>query len=215
MSTDTSPAGSTSPTTARVLTSAEVRAVRTAMFLSREVTLDEGGRSLGTPTLLATMRSMRAEIRPELEQLADGAFEPQAPTADGALVWSAGQVIDHLLDIQVNVFGGWARAAAGLPATTSMTHIDNHAEYPHHTRAECLALYDTYTAELEETLQALGDDPDPGMLSPIEDDFIHSLGAALAMLVIHDDDHLGQLRELRAAHGTVAGAGAGAGTPAE
>lgn len=186
--------------TPRVLTSAEVREVRAAAFQRRELTLDEGGRSFSMRTLMATLRSMRAEVRPELEQLAEAAFDAQEPAPDGGLVWSAGQVIDHVYDIQVNVFGGWVRAAVGLPPTTSMPHTEDHADYPHHTRDACLAMYATYTTEIEETLQSLGDNPDPGMTSPMESSFIHSLAAALLMLCIHEDDHLGQLRELRALH---------------
>lgn len=189
----------TAPTTDHVLSEQEILDLRQAIFRRREISLDAAGRQIGTPSLLATLAAMRSGMRPLLESLPEAAFAPQPANAAGDLDWSAAQTFAHVCDIQVHLWGAWLRAAANLPAGVTLeSHADDHAAYPHLSRTACLALDDTCTAELRETLQALGPQPDPGLGSSMENPWVRTLAETLVMFCIHEQDHLAQLRHLAA-----------------
>ena len=103
----------TSPT---IIAGAELRAIRQRVFRERQTTLDSEAVPYQLADWRATLESFRRMTRATLLDLSERAFETQ-PDPDE--VWSAGQIVRHLAQIQIDVFLGPIRAANGLPAPTA------------------------------------------------------------------------------------------------
>lgn len=186
------------PITASRIPSERIREVRANVFRLRESTLAEEAAGFSVDDLEVTLLSMRRDIRLLLESLPEDAFAAQ-PAPDDP-VWSAGELIAHLRHAQMNIFLRATRAAAGLPAGRDAERPDEDGVHPIRSRAESLDVLEDADRDLIDVLDGLSNAVD--IDSTTEDERLGRVGVkdSLLFLAIHDDDHLGQLVELRDAH---------------
>jgi hypothetical protein len=183
------------PMSASRISSETIRDVRATVFRRRESTLAEESHRFSLDDLETTLLGMRREIRLLLESLPEAAFAAQPAPDEPA--WSAGEILAHVRHAQMNIFLRATRAAAGLPAGRDAERPDDDGVHPIRSRAEALEILDDADHDLVEVLEGLSRAID--IDGTIEDDRLGHVGVkdSLLFLTIHDDDHLGQLIELR------------------
>lgn len=186
------------PITATRISSAALREIRARVFRRREATLIEEASRYNIHDYEVTVLSTRRDIRLLLETLPAAAFEAQ-PTTD-IPIWSAGEVIAHVRHAQMNIFLRGTRLAAGLPAGRAAERPDDAGTHPICERAAALAILDDADLDLIEVFDSLTAESDTD--STTQDDLLGevTVRSTLLFLAIHEDDHLGQLRELLDAH---------------
>jgi hypothetical protein len=177
-----------------LIDSMTLRAIRARVFRTRETTMADESRAYGLSDLEATLTGMRHEMRALLETLPTEAFEVQI--TDDEPVWSAGEVIGHVRHAQMNIFLRAARAAADLPPGPEAQRPDADGVHPALSRIAALAVLDDADRDLAALFRQLSWNVD--LSDTIHDERLGTVGLldALLYLAIHDDDHLGQLREL-------------------
>jgi len=173
----------------------EFRAIIQRVFRARATTMIEEAQRYSLADLEATLLQLRAEMREQLLGLPDAAFDAQPGNADGKPVWSAGQVIGHVRDAQMNTFLRACRRAAGLPSGPVAPSGGKNLEYDLQTRAQSLAILDESDRDVAQTIDALAG-ADLERLVEDEKMGLCGLRDMLLFLAIHDDDHLWQLRAL-------------------
>lgn len=166
------------------------------VFRRQETTLSDEALHYQRADFEATLRDSRAELRATLQSLPELAFAPQPPDGDGAEVWSAGQVVCHLMHAAVVVGITDMRAFLGLPAVLSEYEQTELPEGHIATRAQALSILDaadrdleTFFADLPITadLRASGDS---AFFGPI------SVGGYLLAWCYHERNHAAQAAAL-------------------
>ncbi|HUG16150.1 MAG TPA: DinB family protein [Thermomicrobiales bacterium] len=182
------------PVSASRVSSETIREIRATVFRRRESTLADEASRFSVVDLEVTLLSMRRDIRLLLETLPGAAFTAQPANDDP--VWSAGEIVAHLRHAQMNIFLRATRAAAGLAAGRDAERPDDDGVHPVRSRAASLAILDDADRDLIEVFDSLPDAVD--LERTVIDDKLGPTGVrdSLLFLAIHDDDHLGQLREL-------------------
>ena len=183
----------TSPT---VIAGAELRAIRQRAFRRRETTLDDEATPYTLADWQATCASFRRMTRATLLDLSERAFEAQPATATGDEVWSAGQIVRHMAQTQIDIFFGDMRKAYALPAPSAAELGVPDGAGPL-TRAAALAALDIADSDLERFFADLP--PDLDLRARVPSAHFESIGAGglLTIVGIHEEDHWGQLNELR------------------
>jgi hypothetical protein len=183
----------TAPTS---IAGAELRAMRQRVFRARETTLDSEAAAYTLADLRATLESFRRMTRATLTDLSERAFEDQPAGASGDAAWSAGQIVRHLAQIQIDVFLGPIRVANGLPSPTAVEVGVPAGDGPL-TRAEAIGTLDVADGHLERFFVELPGELDLTANVPDNPFGPVSAGGLLTIACIHEEDHWGQLNELR------------------
>jgi Mg-chelatase subunit ChlI len=180
-----------------VLDSPAVRDLRVRVFRQRELSLVEAAAPYAIHDWQATLRSLRAQTCAALDALPERAFEPQ-PASAGSEVWSAGQVVGHILMAQVDIFGKDARSIAGASVDYTASELAGLPSDAHRSRSEAVRAIERADEALTRLFEELPRDVDITAAVPNEHFGTASIGALLLMIAIHEEDHCGQLRELGA-----------------
>jgi hypothetical protein len=185
-----------------LIESAQLREIRARVFRTRETTVADAARAYGLADYEATLTGMRREMRELVETLPDTAFELQLTSDDPR--WSAGEVVGHIRHAQMNIYLPAARAAVARPPGRGAQRPDADGVHPALSRIAALAVLDDAGRDLADFFRELPWNVD--LDDTIEDERLGTVGLrdALLYLAIHDDDHLGQLRELTAHDGLTA-----------
>jgi len=167
------------------------------VFGERRSTMIDEARPYAVAELHATQARTRDQMRGLLETLPHAAFEPAVKEDEhGEAPWSAGQVIAHAVDAQINTFLRAARLAVGLGLGPDVPSHPDPALMPALSRADSLALLDIGDRDLAE----LRISPPTDAVSEVtrEDEIMGTSGYKdmLLFLCLHDDDHLEQLKVL-------------------
>jgi hypothetical protein len=178
------------------ITGAELRAIRQRVFRARETTLDSEAAAYTLAELRATLESFRRMTRATLTDLSERAFDAQPAHDAGDDRWSAGQIVRHLAQVQIDVFLGPIRAANGLPAP-SAEELGVPSGVGALTRADAIVALDIADRQLERCFAELPAALD--LTAGVPDNPFGPVGAGglLTIACIHEEDHWGQLNELR------------------
>jgi hypothetical protein len=177
-----------------VISHDEFRAIIQRAILGRATTLPEEAAPYSVADLHGTALFIYRELRHLLETLPDSAFEPNR--AGGDTRWSAGQIIAHTVEYQINTFLRAARLAVGMPSGPEMPTYPDHAAIPAFSRENALALLDLGDRELEDILLSLPLSADVSATREAAVIGQASYKSALLFAALHADDHLEQLRAL-------------------
>jgi hypothetical protein len=183
----------TAPTS---IAGAELRAMRQRVFRAHETTLDSEAAAYTLADLRSTLESFRRMTRATLLDLSARAFEPQPAASNGDAVWSAGQIVRHLAQVQIDVFLNPIRAVNGLPAPTAAELGVPAGDGPL-TRAQAIAALDIADRQLERCFAELPADLDSATSIPDNPFGPVGVGGLLTIACIHEEDHWGQFNELR------------------
>jgi hypothetical protein len=165
------------------------------VFRERTSTMVDEARPDSVAEFHDSLTSSRRAMRALLETLPETAFEPQPAIGDEPC-WSAGQIVVHTVEYQVNTFLRAARLAVGLVPGPEVARYQDHATVPTLSRAEALALLDLGDRDVAAVLDELPAGAD--VAATRQDEFFDAAGYKDMLLfnALHDDDHLAQLREL-------------------
>jgi hypothetical protein len=181
--------------TPTVIAGAELRAMRQRAFRTRESTLDSEAAPYTLADWRATIESFRRMTRVTLTDLSERAFASQ-PGSSETEVWSAGQIVRHLAQTQIDTFFAAIRRANTLPAPSSAELGVPDGDAPL-TRAQALAALDVADRDVQRFFDDLPSDLD--LTARVPSEYFDSVGAGglLTIVAIHEEDHWGQLNELR------------------
>ncbi len=173
---------------------------RITVFVDRRATLDELGSEYSLAELKETILLAWEDIRQLIQTLPDAAFERQADDIDGNDVWSAGQVISHLCDVDVRTQQFW-KELFQVEMPPIPPKLVTYAGVNPLTRAqsiEALTFLDSSVAVLIDRVDSAND---LDRTATHEAFGTAALKGALLITCIHLDDHVGQLREMQALEG--------------
>lgn len=173
----------------------ELRTLSAEVLQERRCTLDEAVAVYSVEALQGHVACTWSDIRMAVEAAPDETFVRQPDDADGADVWSAGQIVSHLCDAHVRSQGFWEDLLhAELPAPPAQVFELQGTQLLDRERS--LAALDSLAAAWTELMARFQSDFDLERrgLHPV----FGSAGIKGALLVfsLHLDSHLQQIREL-------------------
>lgn len=178
-----------------VIELAELEVIRQRIFTSDEPSLKDTAACFGLDTLGRTMTSVLDAIAAEVAQAPGDAFRPQADDIDGSDVWSAGEILAHLGEMELAALPFWERVCGGSLVDPPAELIESF-EQPPATRAGCLALLeliDRHSRGIVRHVLASCEGDETAMHFVLGHT---TVGAAILGTSIHLLDHLLQLRAL-------------------
>lgn len=169
------------------------------VFRARTSTLQHEAEGVARRRLLVSSRALRARLVAMTCTLPEAAFTPAPVPEPGEAGWAAGQLVSHNADRLLWVLGHADRTVGGaeLPSPAPVL-VAGASEPPLMlTRAQSLAVVTAAEAYAATALPALvAADDDRRMAGTHHGEM--GLAGWLLLLVIHDDDHLGQLIDRQA-----------------
>ncbi|RIK45587.1 MAG: hypothetical protein DCC58_05990 [Chloroflexi bacterium] len=180
-----------------IVNAAALREARAAVFRRRESTIDDEARRYTLRDWEHTLRHYTAAARATVERLPESAFQPQPDDPEGNPVWSAGQIVGHLFEAQVNIFFRAIRQAAGIDAAREATELTTAPLTTHTDREDALAILTAADDDIDALFAHLNIGIDLTAQHDIEPFGQIGIGGLLMFAAIHAEDHATQLGELR------------------
>jgi hypothetical protein len=185
------------------LSRADLHDVALRVFAQREATLLEVAAGFPFEAICATLVAQLAELAGLLGELPDGAFESQPDDVDGNDVWSAGQIVSHIAEMELAVLPFW-ETVIGSPIDTPGEPILNAIGVRLLSREAAIACARDLEISTGARLTALPPAPNPRIVAALFDLGTVDARAALLATCIHNLDHLEQLEELGVTSGASA-----------
>lgn len=186
-------------TVKRPLDGAFFASTRKRVFLDRLSTLDDEASPYSMDDLRLALGLIRVGIRSEVEWLPGWAFEDQPATASGAEVWSAGQIVNHIGQAQIEMTE-WLQHALGIDTPEEphpLTDLTD-AEHPGLlTREQALHVLDVADRELETLFDSVPEKLGADMRATHPAFGETGIKGGLLVMTIHEHSHLEQLIGLR------------------
>ena len=178
----------------------EIYDIGQRVFYSRSASIHEVADDYDLETLSATTEMILDHLLAEVSDLPDSAYERQPDDVDGSDVWSAGEILSHLVEVEFATVPFWESACAA----------QSDGPYP-----ELLALLDRSPASVKQGERAVIDlrlrmlemlDLITSKCTGSEQALHFMLGPSTVRAVIlgnclHIMDHVVQLRALRGPQG--------------
>jgi hypothetical protein len=180
---------------ATVIDAAALREVRAKVFRRRESTLDQEATLYGLLYWERTLTHYSARMRDALESLPERAFAEQPRSAEDE-VWSAGQIVRHTLETQVDIFFKAIRQIAGTDEGSTAADLASIPTGVQISQSETLSLLDAIDRDINALFRSLPLGVDLHRTHPMEPFGEVSIGGAFMIAAIHVEDHASQLREL-------------------
>jgi hypothetical protein len=172
------------------LTDETLREIARRVFRERSTTLAEAGAGREIGEYTSDLREVRRAMRQALRAASESAFGAQE-SGEGEAAWSAGQVVAHVANAQANMSAAIGALAEALVADGERRDLDSLS-----TRDEALAILDEADRGLEALLAAIPADADLARRAEHERFGEMSIQGWLLLMVIHERDHVRQIRAL-------------------
>jgi hypothetical protein len=165
------------------------------VFAQREATLPEAAAGFPFEAVCATVVAQLGELVGLLEVLPDGAFDSQPDDVDGNDVWSAGQIVSHIAEMELAVLPFW-ETVIGVPIDVPRGPILDAIDSRLLSRELAIACVHDLENSAEGRVTAIRSAPDQHIAAALFDLGTVDARAALLATCIHNLDHLEQLEEL-------------------
>ena len=91
----------------------EISDIGRRVFYSRSITIQEVADEFDLGSLTATTGLILDHLLDETRNLTDREFKPQPDDVDGSDVWSAGEILSHLVEVEFSTVPFWESVGAG------------------------------------------------------------------------------------------------------
>lgn len=165
------------------------------VFRERSTTLQQEADQLPARRLDASIACLRRRLTAAANDLPEAAYLPRHDPEPGEAGWTAGRLVSHNADRMLWVLGQAGRTlGCGDALRVPAALVANAAEPPLFlSRTESIATLDAADSYVAALLPVLHD-ADHGQRAGGTHHGELGLSGWLLLLIIHDDDHLGQLR---------------------
>ncbi len=171
--------------------------IRCRVFDKRETTAEEEALLYSYAELRELLFSVRRDLKSTVAHLPDRAFEKQANDANGDEVWSAGQIVSHLIEASLR-FGFYdrLRELSGSPGRTLPSEFESIRGEKVLSREQTLFALDLADLELELLIAEIPDAADfsATVSAPPFGDL--SIRGWFLLTSLHEGVHVEQLQKL-------------------